>query len=384
MSTDTQLRTASEPTGPLTDHVKPDPYDLWIEREGIKRYVDFVFDDLKALELGDWERKGGSGAIITIPNKNLYNDCHVIEIRPGGHSEPEHHLYEVMIYVLTGRGATAIWQDDEKKKRTFEWHTGSHFAIPLNASYQFFNASGDQVARYLAVTNAPPMLRLFGDEGFIFDNPVRLKGRYSGDEEFFSGSGNLFNRRIWESNFIPNAPEMGLWDMSSRGAGGVNAMLEMGGNNIQSHISEFPIGTYKKAHRHGPGAHLLLLRGTGGYSLLWKEGEEPRRADWQEGAMVIVPEESCLHQHFNTGTTPARYLALRNGNMGLYPPAAGGSADAERSSRDGGWQIEYADEDPGRHEMFEAELAKNGAPCRMKAFVPSCKGEVGPTGERDT
>ena len=184
MSTDTQLRTATEPTGPLTDHAIPDPYDLWIEREGIKRYVDFVFNDLKALDLGPWERKGGSGAIITIPNKNLYNDCHVIEIRPGGHSEPEHHLYEVMIYVLAGRGATAVWQDDEKKRRAFEWHAGSHFAIPLNASYQFFNASGDQPARYLAVTNAPPMLRLFGDEGFIFDNPIRLKGRYSGDEEF--------------------------------------------------------------------------------------------------------------------------------------------------------------------------------------------------------
>ena len=37
-------------------------------------------------------------------------------------------------------------------------------------------------------------------------------------------------------------------------AGGINAMLEMADNNTKSHISEFPIGTYKKAHRHGPGA----------------------------------------------------------------------------------------------------------------------------------
>ena len=30
------------------------------------------------------------------------------------------------------------------------------------------------------------------------------------------------------------------------------------------------------------------------------------------------------------------------------------------------------------------QLAKNGAPCRMKAFMPWCSGEVGPTRVRDT
>ena len=72
-----------------------------------------------------------------------------------------------------------------------------------------------------------------------------------------------------ESNFIANAPDMLLYGWKERGAGGINAMLEMAENNTKSHISEFPIGTYKKAHRHGPGAHLVLLSGTGGYSLIW-------------------------------------------------------------------------------------------------------------------
>ena len=34
--------------------------------------------------------------------------------------------------------------------------------------------------------------------------------------------------------------------------------------------------------------------------------------------------------------------------------------------------------------FFESELKAHGAPCRMKAFIPWCTGEVGPTNERDT
>ena len=41
----------------------------------------------------------------------------VIEIKPGGKSEPEHHMYELTIYVVSGRGATTIWQDEKQEEQ---------------------------------------------------------------------------------------------------------------------------------------------------------------------------------------------------------------------------------------------------------------------------
>ena len=38
-----------------------DPYFEWIEREGIKRIVDYKFEDLNDVELGNWERQGREG-----------------------------------------------------------------------------------------------------------------------------------------------------------------------------------------------------------------------------------------------------------------------------------------------------------------------------------
>jgi hypothetical protein len=124
-----------------------------------------------------------------------------------------------------------------------------------------------------------------------------------------------------------------------------------------AHISEFPIGTYKKAHRHGPGAHIVLLGGEG-YSLLWQRDFADRvRVDWRENAL-FVPPPYWFHQHFNVGSSPARYLAIRWGSPKRRLDHSYDKINQDR--RDDGGQIEYDDQDPTVHELFVEECARRG------------------------
>jgi quercetin dioxygenase-like cupin family protein len=356
-----------------------DAYQAWQQSEGVPSVTGFYVKDLNTLELAPWPRKGGRGAFVNLEGTGGVNDMHVVEIAPGGKSEPERHIYEEMVYVLSGRGSTQVWSEGGQKS-SFEWGTGSLFAIPVNANYQVFNASGIQPARYASVTNAPTVMALFHNLEFVFNNPFAFKDRYAGEADYFNQEGKLYRGRTLETNFVPDVRRIKLHTWKERGGGGTNVMLELAKNSMGAHISQFQPGTYKKAHRHGPGAHVIILDGLG-FSLLWREGDETReKCDWQPGA-VVVPPENWFHEHFNTGSTPARYLALRfSGKKFRQPSSAQRGEGADVSVKLGGWQIEYEDEDPQIHAMFESDLAAHNAVCRMKALVPwVCQGEMGPT-----
>ena len=67
-------------------------------------------------------------------------------------------------------------------------------------------------------------------------------------------------------------------DYKERGEGSKNIKFELSENTMGAHVSEFPVGTYKKAHRHGPGANVVILRGkayTGAEDV--KKGWKPDR-----------------------------------------------------------------------------------------------------------
>jgi len=90
------------------------------------------------------------------------------------------------------------------------------------------------------------------------------------------------------------------------------------------------------------------------------------RIDWKHG-WVFAPPDRMFHQHFNTAPDPARYLAVAFGSL-RYPFTTDKRhvfLGMDVSVKDGGRQIEYEDEDPRIRQIFEAELAKTGAECRM-------------------
>lgn len=142
---------------------------------------------------------------------------------------------------------------------------------PVDSPYQRWLES----ARLLAVTSFPLVLNVMADERFVADNPFAFDERYDGAPDYFRSveSDDL----VFTANFIEDIRTTGLQPYDYRGEG---------------------------------------------FSLTWPEGayHERHRIDWKAGTL-FVPPTYWYHQHLNTGSTPARYLAINSPalvrNLGL-------------------------------------------------------------------
>ncbi len=342
-----------------TEKDRDTPYQRWVRGEGLEIIGALYVANLRTVELRPWPRRGGKGVYINHDASRTSNDCYVCEIPAGKKLEPQRQLFEEMILVLDGRGSTAVW-NDAGSRITFEWKAGSMFAIPLNATHQHFNGSGSQAVRYVAVTNGPAVMNLYDDVNFVFNTHYDFKNRFGGEPDYFAPKTEP-QGFLLPTNFVPDAVNLPLVSAKERGAGGGHIRFNMAKGSMSSHISQFPVGTYKKAHAHGPSAHVIILSGEG-YSLMWPEGEEPRRYAWEPGTLMVPPNK-WFHQHFNSGATPARYLAFKH-EVALIRNSQG-VPTAWISRRAGGDQIDYADEDPKIRSMFADALAKHGIVARM-------------------
>jgi mannose-6-phosphate isomerase-like protein (cupin superfamily) len=331
------------------------PYQRWIESEGIPIVEGSFVPDARTLELGEWKRKGGKGAYLKFSDQ-LVADGYVAEIPAGSSQKPQKQLFEEIVVIAEGSGATEVWLDANgtSAKRSFEWQKGSVFAVPLNVTYQLHNASGSQPTRYFSLTSQPVAFEMYRDPEFIFNNAHVFKDRFNpDDEEFFSKPGQYFKEYyggILHTNFISDIRKIDLVPRERRGKGNRNMYIHMAGSTMLAHVSCFPVGTYKAAHRHGPGAFIYMLDSTG-FTMMWSEGEEPQRFDWHEGS-IISPPSGAFHQHYNTGKEPCRFVALH------------ASTAVQREER-GVEQIDFEDEDRSIKQMYIEECQKVGVAVNM-------------------
>jgi quercetin dioxygenase-like cupin family protein len=342
------------------------PYEIWQEWERIPIYKDFIVENLLQLELGSWTRTGGKAAFVNMDGAGETCDAVVQEIPPGGQLKPQHHMFEEVILVLEGQGATTLW-NEAGKKHTLEWQAGSLFSPPLNTWYQHFNAQGKERVRLVSLTDAPCMINRYRNLDYIFNNPFVFADRYRDDADQWAKGGRYVegakDGKIWESNFVADLWAFQPKDFTERGGDNKTTLFEFADNTMSAHLSEFPAGKYKKAHRHGAGAHIIVLTGSG-YSFLWEEGNESKRKRVEWGRMsMFVPPLQWFHQHFNPTGKPARYLALKPWG---FKYKVEDMKDSGEDVKKGGAQIEYEDQDPEIHRVFLAECRKRNAEARMR------------------
>jgi uncharacterized RmlC-like cupin family protein len=349
-----------------------DPYKDWVEGEKIPVHLDFGHNLLE-LKTDLWELYEAKGCFAHTHGAGDFMSNYVLEISPTSKTKPLKHLYEVFCYVLEGHGSTKIWLPSGEI-RIFEWGPKALFAIPLNCQYQIFNTSGQKQIRISCTNNAPITLNLYHNKNFVFNNTFQFPERL-GQEKHFDGNGDLsaythktgVRRNVWETNFVHDLTSFKLYELEARGKGSSNISFILADGTMHAHVSQIPSGRYKKAHRHAAGTHVHAVDGEG-YSLLWFDGDSDfKEFPWQHGFMY-TPPFWMFHQHFNTCSHPARYLACSLGSR-RYPFISLRRKSAEgagsKSLQDGGRQLEYEDQDPRIHRKWLDALNVTGVKSQM-------------------
>ncbi|MDP2729066.1 MAG: hypothetical protein Q8O55_01085 [Dehalococcoidales bacterium] len=348
-------------------------YDEWVESLGLPVHKGYYIEDLRTAEVGWWQERGCNAAFVQLFDQTEVTESRITEIPPGKTTASLKFALDELYYVLDGNGLATVRRDGGREE-TFEWHERSLFLIPRQSTYQLTNARGDKPVRLFSRNALPLASRIYPDLGFFFNNPY-LPGREDNLENFYSeakvvethGMGEVMltdeggqkkrkdygtNINVWSGSFFP---DMGVWDKLDpyrhRGAGGKTVYYKMSNSAHGGHMSVFPSRTYKNAHCHGGGVFFVIPAGEG-YSIWWEEGGEKNFVPWHEGGCFCIPYfRPVFHQHFNVGSTPARYLTLGSGvDWQLL----------ESEARRNKYQIAYPDEAPWIRETFEKELAKRG------------------------
>jgi len=289
----------------------------WMESEGIPVHEGFAIADVNELKLKPWKRLGASGAYISLYGHEGLANAYVLEIAPGRRTLRERHVFEEYLYVLSGSGETVI-QQPGRAEQVVAWQAGSLVTPPLNTLHEHLNR-GNTPAKLVGFTNAPPILDFYRDAEFVFDNPHAFRSRYDGEADFFTRRGEAKDGAHLEMNFIENVHGLGeflrLWKKKRARVVG----LAMAGNVLSPHVSEWDPESFQSAHRHGAGANVMILEGSG-FAMMWPReagrhpytdgnGDRVVKVDFRKGSLYVPPRD-WYHTHFNTGAEKAVYLAF--------------------------------------------------------------------------
>ena len=90
------------------------PYAFWQETEGIPMYDGYWIEDVRTVssEIGT---NSGKGALVNLNGAGMIAMSHINEIAPKQQLNAERHLYEEIVFILSGQGATVIWNDGGAK-----------------------------------------------------------------------------------------------------------------------------------------------------------------------------------------------------------------------------------------------------------------------------
>ena len=225
----------------------------------------------------------------------------IAEIPPGKSLKPLRHMYEEQVLILKGRGATQFWSESSKEPITLEWQAGSLFSPPLNVRHQHHNGSASEPVRFATANNLPLIMNVYNSSDFVFNVPYEFNDRFAGQKDFFSSEMKPGEQEDRVVNFIADLTAVTLDPHPERGIGFSRLGIHLSGNSMVGHIMAVESGTYKKAHRHGPGAQVIVIAGKG-YSLMWFPGGvrpgglETRQPAGAAGRLV----SSSLHDEHRT------------------------------------------------------------------------------------
>src|SRR5687768_75042 len=86
-----QTETQAEPFGRTWRRLRERPYQQWLRGEGVPVYTGSYVADLHTAEVAPWPRFGQKGAIVQLGDQEI-SDGWLVEIAPGGKTDPIHHL----------------------------------------------------------------------------------------------------------------------------------------------------------------------------------------------------------------------------------------------------------------------------------------------------